>query len=296
MITNSSNFRRAFSDIKNNKFIHLITFITIILSLLIIGTFVIFAVNASELLDEWKSGIKLIVYLEDNLSQAEIDRTKFEISKFEEIENVEFISAEKELSQLKKSMTRQKGIFENLKENPLPDSFEVFVKKEKKNQEIIEVLAKKIEKFKTVTEVEYGREWIGKFAKIISVSRLAAICMGAVFFMVTIFIIANTIRLALYSKKEEIEIMQLVGADEKFIKSPFYLQGLIHGAAGGAAGLIILFILFFVFSINIGQDFSSFTIKIKFMSLQSVLIILFCSTLAGWFGCYLSLRQFLKYS
>ncbi|MGE4518750.1 MAG: permease-like cell division protein FtsX [Desulfobacteraceae bacterium] len=296
MIINSSNFKRCLNDIKNNKFLHAITFMTVVLSILIVGTFVLFASNAGELLDRWKSGIKVIVYLEDNISSSEKDRTRLEIRDFEEVEDVLYVSGEKGLEELKNQMTRQKAIFENLKTNPLPDSLEVFLKKDRKDIESLEKLASKIEQFQSVSEVEYGKEWIGRFVKIISFSRLAAISMGAVFFMVTVFIVANTIRLALYSRKEEIEIMQLVGADDKFIKSPFYIQGLLHGFAGGVGGLLILSLLFFIFSSNISQDFSAFIIKIKFMSFKSVLIILLCSTLVGWLGCYISLKQFLKKS
>lgn len=296
MILNSSNFKRSVADIKNNKFLHSITLITIMLSILIVGTFVLFASNAGELLDRWKSGIKIIVYLEDNISRSEINRTNLEISDFREVESVDFISAQMGLKELKNSMSRQKGLFENLNENPLPDSFEVFIRSEFKDIHTIESLASKIERFQSVSEVEYGKEWVGKFAKLISFTRLAAICMGAVFFMVTVFIVANTIRLALYSRKDEIEIMQLVGADERFIKSPFYIQGLIHGIVGGIGGLLILFILFVVFSMNINQDFASFIIRLRFISLQAGVIILVCSTIVGWLGCYISLKQFLKYT
>ena len=296
MIINSLNFKRSVSDIKNNRFLHSVTLVTIMLSILIVGSFTLFASNAGDLLDQWKSGIKLLVYIGDNVSEAEKNRTRLEIADFEEVEKVEFVSAEKGLKDLKEEMLRQKGILDNLKHNPLPDSFEVFLVKDKKDLKIIEALAGKIEKFQSVSEVEYGREWIGKFARVISISKLVSICMGVMFFMVTVFIVANTIRLALYSRKDEIEIMQLVGADNKFIKSPFYIQGLLHGAAGGIGGLLILFLLFAVFSMNINQDISSLMIKIRFMSWQSALTILVCSTFVGWLGCYISLRQFLKYT
>ncbi|MDY0361253.1 MAG: permease-like cell division protein FtsX [Desulforegulaceae bacterium] len=294
MIINSSNFKRSLNDIKNNKFLHAVTFITIMLSILIVGTFVLFASNAGELLETWKSGIKVIVYLEDNIASSEKDRTRLEIRNFDEVEDVLFVSGEKGLEELKNQMTRQKAIFENLKTNPLPDSLEVFLKKDKKDIKSLENIASKIEKFQSVSEVEYGKEWIGKFVKIISFSRLAAISMGAVFFMVTVFIVANTVRLALYSRKEEIEIMKLVGADDRFIRSPFYIQGILHGFTGGTGGLLVLFILFFIFSSNISHDFSSFIIKIKFISFKTLLSILFCSTLVGWLGCYISLKQFLR--
>jgi len=295
MKINSLNVKRALKDVKNNKFVHVITLITIVLSILIVGTFVLFASNAGELLDTWKEGIKVLVYLEDGISDSEINRTRLEISDFAKVKKVDFISSRRGLEALKAKMPRQKGIFENLEKNPIPDTFEVYLKKGEKDLDYIESLAQKIEKFDSVAGVEYGREWVGKFVKIIAVSRLVAISMGGVFFIVAVFIVANTIRLAIYSRKDEIEIMQLVGADEGFIKAPFYIQGLIHGIVGGLAGLFILFILYLLFSVNVSSDFSSFMINIKFISVKSLVVIIVCSTLVGWLGCYISLKQFLKY-
>jgi cell division transport system permease protein len=106
--------------------------------------------------------------------------------------------------------------------------------------------------------------------------------MGALFFMATIFIVANTIRLVLYSRREEVEIMRLVGATDNFIKIPFYFEGLIQGALGAIAGLAMLYIAFMFVSSNVEKGFFP------------GLVILFVSMLVGWLGCLISLKQFMK--
>lgn len=118
--------------------------------------------------------------------------------------------------------------------------------------------------------------------------------MGGLFFLATILIVANTIRLVLYSRREEVEIMRLVGATDGFIKTPFYLEGLIQGALGGLIALVLLFVIFLVISSSLEKGLASALLTIRFLSIEAFFGILLLSMSVGWLGCYLSLKQFLK--
>jgi len=115
------------------------------------------------------------------------------------------------------------------------------------------------------------------------------------FFLIALFITANTVRLAFYSRQLEVEIMRLVGATETFIKAPFYVEGLLQGFFGGIIGLAILLISYLMISPGITQNLASYIyFDIRFLSVQMILLIILGSTFLGWFGCYLSLKQLLK--
>ena len=112
--------------------------------------------------------------------------------------------------------------------------------------------------------------------------------------MAAVFIVANTIRLILYSRREEVEIMRLVGATDGFIQAPFFIEGLIQGLSGAIFGLGSLYVAFLFIASNIGQDYFGGGFAIQFFHFKTCCIIIVSSMLIGWIGCYLSLKQFLK--
>jgi cell division transport system permease protein len=124
---------------------------------------------------------------------------------------------------------------------------------------------------------------------------MAGYALCSLFFLIALFITANTVRLAFYSRKLEVEIMRLVGATETFIKAPFYVEGLVQGFLGGVLGLTVLSIAYLTVSSGMAQHFAGDVyVDIRFLSIKVIVLIVFGSTFLGWFGCYLSLKQILK--
>ena len=287
-------YKRAIQDIRDHKFLNTVTIVTIAISILIVSAFALFFVNANEIINSWKKGIKIMVYLKSDSPETNTSELIRKIRLMEGIRNVRFISKNEAFQELKKQMKRQSSLFENLKENPLPDAFEIQLKASFQNQEKVEVLATRIESLPQVDEVEYGQRWLGQFTNFFNLFRFTGYAMGSLFFMAALLIVANTIRLILYSRRDEVEIMRLVGATDSFIKAPFYIQGLIQGAFGGIIGLTVLFISFLLISSRMGQGISPDLFTIRFLSPGALCGIIFVSIFAGWIGCYLSLKQFLK--
>ena len=191
-------------------------------------------------------------------------------------------------------MKRQSSILMNLNENPLPDAFEIRMTASSQGGEKVEEIATKIESLPSIEDVEYGQKWLEQFTNIFDLFRLAGYAMGGIFFMAAVFIVANTIRLVIYTRREEIEIMRLVGASEKFIKSPFYIEGIIQGTLGGIIGIAALFITFKLISSSVEHSFKYELLNIRFLSPEFYCGIILCSMFVGWLGCYISLKQFLK--
>ena len=267
---------------------------TIGLSILIVSSFALFFINTNALLDFWRKGIRVLVYLEPQATEANRLDLRYQIQQIENVQEIHFISKETALNRLKDQMKNHSSLLENLKENPLPDAFEIRIIDASRELTKVAALAEKIESLPQVEEVEYGQHWIAKFSHIINIFKFIGYAMGGLFLFATLFIIANTIRLVLYSRKEEIEIMRLVGSNDRFIKTPFYIEGLILSALGGIVGLTALFAAYrFVLS-KFHSSLSLGLLEIKFLSIEQYFLFIGGSMLVGWVGCYLSLKQFLK--
>ncbi len=287
-------FRKAFQDILSNRFLNSVTIVTIGLSILIVSSFALFFINANALLDSWRKGIRVLVYLSPQATESNRLDLRYQIQQMENVQETHFISKETALKHLKDQMKNHSSLLENLKENPLPDAFEVRIIDASRDLSKVAVLAEKIKSLPQVEEVEYGQHWIAKFSQIINIFKFIGYAMGGLFLIATLFIIANTIRLVLYSRKEEIEIMRLVGSNDRFIKAPFYIEGLILSALGGIVGLTALFAAYQFVSSNFTSSLSLGLFEIKFLSIGQFFLFVGGSMLVGLLGCYLSLKQFLK--
>ena len=286
--------KRAIQDIRQNRFLNAVTIITIALSILIVSAFALFFINTHDLMNAWKRGLRIMAYLKPNTLQTEIPELKNKIQTMFGVSDIRFISKKQALDQLKTQMKRQSSLLENLRENPLPDAFEIRMVASSQSWEKVEALSSKIQSLPQVDEVEYGQRWLERFTNIFDLFRLAGYALGGLFFMAAVFFVANTIRLVLYSRREEVEIMRLVGAADSFIKTPFYIEGIIQGALGGIIGLAALFVTFLLISSNVEQDFATGFFQIRFLPPSIFIAIIISSMLVGWLGCYLSLKQYLK--
>lgn len=287
-------FKRALKDFRNNRLLNLITLLTISLSILIVSAFILFFINTSEIMSFWKKGLRVMAYLKSDFPAEQRTVLWGQIKGLSGVETVRFISKETALKQLKSQMKRQASLFENLDKNPLPDALEIQLNAKSQSWERVEVLATQIEALDAVQEVEYGQRWLGRFTQIFNLFRLTGYTMCGIFFMAAVFIVANTIRLVIYSRRDEIEIMRLVGAAEHFIKIPFYFQGLMQGAAGAGIALAVLFMAYWSMASNIEQGFFSGLFNVRFLSPLMAVLIILLSMLVGWLGSYISLKQYLK--
>ena len=286
--------KKALADIRSNRFLNFITIITISLSILVVSVFLLFFENASRVIESWNQGGRAMIYLTDDFSLDMLPKLKAKINALGNVDEMVYISKSQALDKLKKDMSSQSAFLKTLKDNPLPDALEIRMKSYNSFEEV-QKFAQSIKAIGIVEDVEYGQGWLGKFLKIFNLFKITGYAMCSLFFLIALFITSNTVRLAFYSRKLEVEIMRLVGATETFIKAPFYVEGLLQGFLGGVLGLSVLLITYLTISSGITQSLASYVyFDIRFLSVKIIVLIIFGSTFLGWFGCYLSLKQILK--
>ncbi len=280
---------RSLRDLWAHRFLSAVTTFAVAMSVLIVGAFALFVVNAAGIIEDWVSGARIMAYLAPGVEQERILLLQAEIGRIEGVAEVRFISRDTAMERLRKGMAQDAFLLENLRENPLPDAIEVSLFRPMENWRRFTPLARSLEAIEEIAEVEFGQEWLGRFLHLMDLFRLSAAAMGGIFFLAAVFFMANTVRLLLYARREEIEILYLVGATQSFIRLPLYLQGMLHGIIGAGAGLGALYGAFYLISIRapgVG------TFPIRFLSQEIMGGILAGSVLVGWFGTYLSLNRF----
>ncbi len=287
-------FHKALADIRSNRFLNLVTMVTIALSILMVSLFVLFFETLGRIMDGWNQEGRAMVYLTPEFTTDIRPELESAITRLDGVVRVAFVSKDQALARLKNQMAGSNRFLDTLKENPLPHAFEIQIQS-RDGFESVAAAVRQIKSLDMVESVEYGREWLVRVFDLFQLFRLTGYVMCVLFLLIAFFITASTVRLVFHSRQSEVEIMRLVGATDRFIKMPFYVTGLIQGAVGGILGLLILFIAYLAVSSGISRSMGElFHLDVRFLSVTAMGGIWGVSTFLGWFGCYLSLRQLLK--
>ncbi|MDI6704067.1 MAG: permease-like cell division protein FtsX [bacterium] len=287
--------KEAMLNLKRGGIASFVTISIITISLFILGLFFILTTNVRAIIEDLSSKVAIVAYLDNGLNKEEIDRLKKEVSKIKEVKHVSYISKEIAMERFKKDLGEGfTDIVETLDTNPLPASIEVKIKGSSFTQEEKERflhLVAKIKGLVGVKEVDYGKEMIDILTKITEGLSLVIYVIGFLFSIGAVFIVSNTIRLAILSKKEEIEIMRLVGATPGFISTPYLLEGALQGLIGGILSMGLLFI---IYKLILNRLIFILTYQFIFLPFTLILGLVIGSIIVGLLGSLLSLHYYLR--
>lgn len=209
------------------------------LALFVVGLFALAAHNLRLALETVEERVAVVAYLDDGVLGEEIILAREELSSLPEVLLVDYVTKDEALEKARRELPEFSSLFTGLDVNPLPASLEIQLRPGTQDPETLQRLADHAGNFPFVEEVQFGREWVDKLFMLRRIGGLTATILGAGFAVVAALIIATAIRIAIFARKDEIKIMQLVGARDGFIRRPFLLEGAVTGTLGGllAAGL-----------------------------------------------------------
>jgi cell division transport system permease protein len=264
-------------------------------SFLIIGVFLLISSNLSFLVSRWKEEVQVTIFLRDGLSSAQLASLKKSLSEEPGVRSLSFITKEQALSDFKKDLQGQEGLLEGLGYNPLPASFEVQLKEPYQSPEMLQELVKRLKTWDGVEDILYGQEWIEQLTLIIRLLKLAGMSLGGLLLLASILIVSNTIRLTIFSRTEEIDLMRLVGTSWAYIRTPFLFQGILQGLIGALLSLLILFLSFriILWQVNLVPATSYGLIQFHFLRIPQQFFTVIAGALIGGGGGLLSIRRFL---
>lgn len=269
---------------------------TIAVAFSILGLFLLVLVNLNALLATWNRQVQLVIYLEDNISKNNQAILEKLIAENPDVEASSFVSREMAWENFKKAFSGKAEILRSLEFNPLPASLNLQFKNSVDRLESIRKFNEVLEKQKGVESLEYGEKWISRFETFMVFMRLFLLAMGGLLSLGLILIISNTIKLSIYSRKEEIELMYLIGARPQLIKVPYMLEGLIQGFVGALVSIAVIkgIHLYMKFQFEGTIDSLLRGMNVQFISSSLIVAMVFASMCIGWLGSLLAVNQFMS--
>jgi len=289
-------FRRAIRNMRQWPLLCTAAILTMAVALATVATFFLVVVNIEQLASNWTREIQVIAYLEKAPSQRELPALVKELQAFPEVENVNYVSPETAMQRFKKRLADDASLLEGVSRNLLPASYELTLKSEFRNQEGIDKVIERLENSVNVEDLRYGQKWLERFNTFVDMLRFVSLILGSFLIFAALFIVSNTIKLTLFARRDELEIMALVGATMRFIKIPFLLEGALQGLLGGVLSLGILAISF---KFIIQRSLTSFWLtptdfELLFMTPGQQLVLVAAGILLGILGSLTSLRRFVR--
>lgn len=287
--------RDAFKSVFRNFSLSLASISCITITLVIVALSVMASFNVENFTKEIEKDLTIVVFLDSEATEEDIENVKKDLDNNSNIEEYEFKSKQ----QVKEQMQQESEVFNTVlegwddNESPLKDTFQIKVKEIEK----ISTTAEKLEKIDKVSVVRYGEGMVDKMITAFSSIEKVAYGVVVALVIVTVFLIINTIKLTIYSRKREISIMRLVGASNFSIKTPFIIEGMILGLIGSIIPVILTTFGYLAFYKHFdGYLFTKLIelIKPEPFIYQASGIVIIIGIIVGMIGSASAVRKYLK--
>ena len=288
--------RRAGQSLWQLRWSHLLTATTMALSFTLFGAFLLLQTNLEHLLKSWGEQIHVIAYLAQGVGAGETQQLLDRVKALPQVERVKLTSQEQAWRDFHAALGEQSGLLDGLPRDVLPASLEITLKTQARDGPSVEQFAVALRQDKTISSVEYPQEWFERLAVIVTALQWLKWACGGLLFLAAFFIVGSTVKLGLLARRDEIAIMQLVGASEALIQAPFVIEGMVQGLT---AGLLALGALWGGFTTLRGEmptlaGFLAPLAKPQFLDVASIALLLALSWILGAAASLFSLRRFTK--
>ncbi len=288
-------FARAAINIRQNILVNLLTVGTISLSILIFSLLLLLFINMEKVTDNWSERVQVTAYFDNELPKQELKALITRIQSLEGTGKISYVSKNEALRRFRERLRGQEALLDEVSAEILPASLEISLKKEFRGGDTLRNYTEKLRKVQGISEIQYGEDWVRRFNNFMDFMKLLGLFVGGFLVLAVIFIVANTIKLTIYSRKDELEILGLVGATRLFIKIPFIIEGVLQGAAGAVLAIAVLYGLYYGFLNNAGYylSFNPLDSDTVFLPFTYMAEILAGGVLLGFLGSLTSLKRFI---
>ena len=232
----------ALKSIKRNITVSFAAMLTVLITFFVLGTFTLVGLNFNKTIEDVADKIEIKVYLQDDIKLVNQREVEIKLAEQEGVKAVTYESKDEAFTKLKKDLEGNSGMLEgySLENNPLASSYIVTLEDASYAGDV----SKAVEDMTGVESITNQQELIEKISNVVDFVQILGIVLFFVFIGVSIFLIMNTIKLAVYSRRREVGIMKFVGATDWFIRWPFVIEGMIIGAVGSLLATAILYFIY----------------------------------------------------
>ncbi|HMI91515.1 MAG TPA: permease-like cell division protein FtsX [Polyangiales bacterium] len=289
----SSALSRARRGFRDDLRLHVVAVISLVVAFLCLGAALLSVENLSRVAERWSGAQHLTVYLKDNAAPGDVAQLRLVLESLQETASVRLISAE----EARREFAAQVDLGTQASALPadaFPASLEVALKDRTSDQRVAEV-AERVQRFGAVDEVETYRDWLTQMGTLLRAGKSAVGLLAVLVMICVLAIIGNTIRVAVTSRRREIEVLKLCGATDGFVRSPFLLEGVMQASAAAMTALVLLLIAYLAMRGQVEATLGAVTgIRTVFLDPITMAAMVVGGGMMGALGSALSLRRYLK--
>jgi cell division transport system permease protein len=289
-----SIYARARRGLREDARLYVVAVSSLTVAFLCLGTALLGVTNLSELADRWGRTHRMSVYLRDDATEADVARLTSALLARPSVQHVEYASAERAREQFLRD-SRHKSELRELPRSAFPASIEVAFARRAPDSEIEGVAHELAGERAVVEDVDTYRSWFQRIGALVHAGHAAALCLGALVLLCVMAVVANTIRLAVANRREEIEVLKMCGATDSFVRAPFVLEGTLQGFVAALLALLLLFGAFLAVRGEVDGMMQAFAgMQLVFLKPLIALALLLGGAAVGAIGSVLSVRRYIS--
>lgn len=285
-------WKETFYSLFRNKFMAVASVLTVTLSMFILGVFLCAVLNINHMATYLENQVEMTVYLKDGLNTEQVMAVGKKLKALPDLKEIKFTNKDQAMAEFKQRLGDQQGILDAINGNPLPSSYSTSFATPASLKNAVSIVTQ----YPEVDSVQYGQDIIEQLYKVAQVIRIGGIILIVFLAGAELFIISNTIRLTVFARRREIQIMKYVGATNGFIRWPFIFEGMIIGFIGSGLSAFILWEGYKVVLMEMAQAGLVFIPMISlwpFIGYMTIML-LAAGIIIGILGSTISLRKYMK--
>jgi cell division transport system permease protein len=291
-------FRRALRNMQQSPVLSLASVGTIAVALALLAFFAIAVLNVQQLTASWGESLAIVAYLDEVPGDSVIKGWISDIERYPEVDKVDFVSRDQAFEQFRKRLGDDAGLIEGLGPDVLPASLEISLADQWRNEAGVTAVVDRLRVDHRFTDLQYGQGWLEKLEAFLLLLRVSGAALGGFLVFAALVIVANTIKLTLYARQDELDAMVMVGATSLFIKLPFLVEGAVQGILGGLTALGLSFL---VFEVVLQKSLGSLLLitgidTIHFLPGVWQTMLILGGGLIGLLGSLFALRKFVRFT